>query len=205
MRNTDALSYCIVLSTVLCRSAAVLLSVRILTDRCSVQPSLPRPPPSFSHSLTTACFWPGWISRYSDSLRTRRSGDQVPAGARYSIPLQTGPGAHPPIPCGPCYYWGLAPRLKKEPSHTSPLPSLQSFSLQLTRLASSIADFRMSGAVPLFPVLPSPMLRDAKWSGRERIQFATHRLTFEPLSRFPQASAELSCQLHPMINACYTL
>jgi hypothetical protein len=25
----------------------------------------------------------------------RRSGDQIPVGARFSVPVQTGPGAHP--------------------------------------------------------------------------------------------------------------
>jgi hypothetical protein len=38
-------------------------------------------------------------SRYSDSLRARRAGHQIPVrrgeGARFSAPVQTGPGAHP--------------------------------------------------------------------------------------------------------------
>jgi hypothetical protein len=29
------------------------------------------------------------------TLRTRRSGDRIPVGARFSAPVQTGPGAHP--------------------------------------------------------------------------------------------------------------
>ena len=36
-------------------------------------------------------------SRYSDSLRTGRSGDQFPVEAKFFAPLQTGPGAHPPF------------------------------------------------------------------------------------------------------------
>ena len=35
------------------------------------------------------------LSRYSDSLRAERSGDQIPVGARFSAPVQTGPGVHP--------------------------------------------------------------------------------------------------------------
>ena len=38
---------------------------------------------------------PGWFSRYSDSLRAGRSGDRIPVEARFSAPVQTGPGAHP--------------------------------------------------------------------------------------------------------------
>jgi hypothetical protein len=38
---------------------------------------------------------PGYYSRYGDSLRAGRSGDRIPVGARFSTPVQTGPGAHP--------------------------------------------------------------------------------------------------------------
>ena len=44
------------------------------------------------HSLLC---WPTYLSRYSDSLRTAWSGDRIPVKARFSAPVQTGPGAHP--------------------------------------------------------------------------------------------------------------
>jgi hypothetical protein len=38
---------------------------------------------------------PGQLSRYSSSLRAGRSGNRIPVKARFSAPVQTGPGAHP--------------------------------------------------------------------------------------------------------------
>jgi hypothetical protein len=40
-------------------------------------------------------YGPGYLNRYSDSLRAGRSVGQIPVGAKFSIPVQTGPGARP--------------------------------------------------------------------------------------------------------------
>jgi hypothetical protein len=36
----------------------------------------------------------GWFSRNIDSLRAGRSGDRILVGAKFSAPVQTGPGVH---------------------------------------------------------------------------------------------------------------
>ena len=38
---------------------------------------------------------PGWRIRYNNSLRTGRSGDRIPVGARFSAPVETSSEAHP--------------------------------------------------------------------------------------------------------------
>ena len=39
--------------------------------------------------------WSGKLSRYSGSLLDGRSGDRIPVGTRFSVPVQTFPGAPP--------------------------------------------------------------------------------------------------------------
>jgi len=41
--------------------------------------------------------WPGERIRYSDWLRAGRSGDRIPVEARFSAPVQTGPGCPPSL------------------------------------------------------------------------------------------------------------
>jgi len=52
-------------------------------------------------SLDVYFKWAGYSSRYSDWLRSGRSGNRIPLGARFSAPVQTGPGAH-----AACYAMG---------------------------------------------------------------------------------------------------
>ena len=45
--------------------------------------------------ITIHNLWAGQQSQYSDWLQAGRSGNQIPVGAGFSAPVQTGPGAHP--------------------------------------------------------------------------------------------------------------
>ena len=48
-----------------------------------------------SFGLSASVQGPGYLSRYSDSLRTGQFGDRIPVGGEVSPPVQTVPVAHP--------------------------------------------------------------------------------------------------------------
>jgi hypothetical protein len=50
---------------------------------------------SVNISQRTDMLEPGQCIRYSDSLLAGRSGNQIPVGARFSVPIQTGCEAYP--------------------------------------------------------------------------------------------------------------
>ena len=52
-------------------------------------------PEEKNHFVLHGVRGPGQLSRYSESLRAGRSGDQIAVEARFPSPLQTGPGTHP--------------------------------------------------------------------------------------------------------------
>ena len=60
----------------------------------------------------------GWLNRYSYSLRSRRSGDGIPVGARFFTPVKIGPGAHPAS-----YTMSLSRGLIGCGGHSPPTPS----------------------------------------------------------------------------------
>ena len=49
----------------------------------------------YKYARTMWRLWAGYRSRYNDWLRSGRSEDRIPVGARFSTPVQTDPGAHP--------------------------------------------------------------------------------------------------------------
>jgi hypothetical protein len=81
--------------------------------------------------------WAGERRRYSDWLRTGRSGDRSPVGLRFSAPVQTGPGAHP-ASCTIC---------------TGSFPGLKSCrGVTLTTYSLLVPWSWKGGAIPLLPL-----------------------------------------------------
>ena len=68
---------------------------------------------------TLAVLLAGWLSRYSDWLWDGRSGDRILVEARFSAPVQNGPGDHPSF----CTMGtGSFPRVKRPGRDADPSP-----------------------------------------------------------------------------------
>ena len=88
-------------------------------------------------SLFKKVFGAGKRSRYSDWLRAGRSGDRMSVGARFSAPVQIGPGAHP----ASCTMGTRSfPRVKS------------GLGVTLTPHSPLLPWSRKSGAIPLLPL-----------------------------------------------------
>jgi hypothetical protein len=96
------------------------------------------------HSVSALLGGPRWLSWYSDSLRAVWSKDRILVGARFSAPVQTGPGAHPAYYTkGPASF----PEMKW-PGHGIDHP-LQSSA----KVKESVELYVCSTSGPLWPVL----------------------------------------------------
>jgi hypothetical protein len=51
--------------------------------------------PVWLYHIFTHYIGNGWWTGIAQSVRAGRSEDRIPVGARFSTPVQTGPGAHP--------------------------------------------------------------------------------------------------------------
>ena len=87
--------------------------------------------------MITPSMWAGQCSWYSDWVRAGRSRDRIPVGARFSTPVQTGPGVPPSLLCNG---YRVFPRSKERPGRDAdPSPLLVPWS-------------RKSRAIPLLPL-----------------------------------------------------
>jgi len=91
---------------------------------------------------------PGYLSPYSDSLRAGRSGDRITLQARFSAPVQTGPGVLP------VYYTmgtGSLPGVKR-PGRGLVHPPLSSVEVK-----ERVELYIYSTSEPSWPVIGSPL------------------------------------------------
>ena len=99
----------------------------------------------YSSLLLEAC-GPRRLSRHSESLRPGRSGDRIPLWARFSAPVQTGPGAH-----SASYTVGTGFLLRRGVGH--PLPHQSS-----AEVKERVELYLCSTSGPSWPVLGCTLL-----------------------------------------------
>jgi hypothetical protein len=87
---------------------------------------------------------PRWRSRYSDLLRAEPSGDRIPVGARFSAPVQIGPGAQP----ASCKWVRVCSTLLTQPGHGVVHPPLSS-----AEVKERVDLYLYSPSGPSWPVL----------------------------------------------------
>jgi hypothetical protein len=93
-------------------------------------------------------------SRYSESLRAGRFGDQIPDAARFSAPVQTCPGAHPAS-----YTMGtgsLSPGVKRQGRDANNPPTSSA------EVKERVEIYQNSPSGPLWPVIGRTLLFDQK-------------------------------------------
>jgi hypothetical protein len=130
---------------------------------------------------------PGWLTRYSDSLRSGRYEDRIPVRTRFSAPVPTGPGGPPNIlyyryemslsgvkrpKCGLTAHPHLAPRLEKSIT-TSLLPVWAFITCSRANFTFFISDScRSLSSVWIMKADRSLQGKHAGWIGRQCIHAA---------------------------------